>query len=115
MAVDLGVVWVLAMDHVCEVLEVGEAPPSAGPPQSVRDKVEVLPTTGDAGVNALSGRMQFLNPLRVAPVTGDVGGEAPVFEEAAALDEGVVMGARGMHELKEPLGKGLLDMVEFWV
>jgi len=63
LAVDLGVVRVLTVDHVREVLEVGEASPSAGPPQSVRDKVKVLPTTSDACVNALSGCVQFLDSL----------------------------------------------------
>ena len=51
----------------------------------------------------------------MAPVTGDVGGEAPVLEEAAALDEGMVMGARGVHELEEPLGEGFLDVIELRV
>ena len=103
------------MDHVCEVLEVREAPSGAGPPQSVCDEVEAFPTAGDAGVDALSGRVQFVDPLRVAPISGDVDGEPPVFEEAATLDEGVVVGTGGMHELEEPLREGLLDVVEFGI
>ena len=72
-------------------------------------------TVGNAGIDALSGSMQLLKLLRGGSILQDIGSKPPIFEKAAALQEGAEVGVSSMHKFKKPLREGLWGVIFVWV
>jgi hypothetical protein len=73
-----------------------EALPRSGGPQAECDEVQALPESGKAGLDPLLGGVQVSDTFRGGAVAGDVGGDPPVFEASASVEEGAVVGEGGV-------------------
>jgi hypothetical protein len=79
-------------DDIDEVAIVSEALPHLGGPQAEHNEVQTLSESGEAGVDPLLGGVQVSDSFRGGAVAGDVGGDPPVFEAPASVEECVVVG-----------------------